>query len=197
MPSTVGSGHVATEAREVSGFTRIRFTGVGVLNITQTGTESLTVSADDNLLPLIVTRVRDGVLELGMEGHATINPMSRITFTLTIKTLEAIDLSGAASIHASDIHADTLDIDFSGAGKMEITGSAQRQTVLVSGAGAYEAKDFITAVADVRITGAGYAHVYASETLDAKVSGVGKITYYGPARVYPKVSGIGSIKPGQ
>lgn len=196
MPGTVGSGEVTTETREVSGFTRIRFTGVGVLNITQAGTESLTVSADDKLLPMIVTRVRDGVLELGMERNTMATPRSHITFTLTIKTLEGIDLSGAASIHASDIHTETLDIDFSGAGKMEITGSAQRQTVLVSGAGAYEAKDFKTAVTDARITGAGYAHVYASETLNAKVSGVGKITYYGPARVYPKVSGIGSIKPG-
>lgn len=197
MAGTIGSGQVATETREVSGFTRIRFTGVGVLNITQTGTESLTVSADDNLLPMIVTRVRGGVLELGMEGHATITPKTRITFTLTIKTLDNIELSGAASIHANDIHTDTLDVNFSGAGKMEITGSAQRQTVLVSGAGAYEAKDFKTAVTDARITGAGYAHVYASDTLDAKVSGVGKITYYGPAQVYPKVSGIGSIKPGR
>lgn len=194
--ATVGSGRVATETREIGGFTRIHFTSVGVLHITQTGTESLTVSADDNLLPHILTRTHGDTLEIGMEGHV-ITPKSKIIFTLTVKSLEAIDLSGAASIHASDITTDTLDVDFSGAGKMEITGSAQTQTVVVSGAGGYEAKDFKTARASVRITGAGYAQVYASETLDARVSGVGKVTYYGPAEVHSKVSGIGSIKPGR
>lgn len=196
MP-TVGSGQVATETREVSGFTRIRFESVGVLNITQTGEESLTVSADDNVLPYITTRVHGGTLDIGMEGHVTINPKSKIIFTLTVKSLEEIDLSGAASIHATDINTDTLDVRFSGAGKMELTGSARTQTVMVSGAGGYEAKDFKTRETRVKITGAGYAHVYADETLDATVTGVGKVTYYGSAEVRPRVTGIGSIKPGR
>jgi hypothetical protein len=42
--ATAGSGQLATQSRQVSGFTSVELTGVGELSIDQTGTESLTVS---------------------------------------------------------------------------------------------------------------------------------------------------------
>ena len=45
-----GSGDVISESREVSDFNRVVFGGVGELQLTQGDQESLTVTADDNLL---------------------------------------------------------------------------------------------------------------------------------------------------
>jgi len=48
---TKGSGRVVTETREVGGFTKVELSGSGELTIEKTGTESLSISAEDNLLP--------------------------------------------------------------------------------------------------------------------------------------------------
>ena len=48
--ATAGSGQLATQSRQVSGVTSVELTGAGELSIDQTGTESLTVSAEDKSL---------------------------------------------------------------------------------------------------------------------------------------------------
>jgi hypothetical protein len=48
---TRGSGQLSSESRQVSGFTKVELSGSGELKIEQTGTESLTISAEDNVLP--------------------------------------------------------------------------------------------------------------------------------------------------
>ena len=52
-----GSGRLVTETRAVSGFTGISLAMPGHVEVTQGDTESLTVTADDNVLPLIETVV--------------------------------------------------------------------------------------------------------------------------------------------
>src|SRR5262249_24541080 len=48
-----GSGNVKSESRDVRDFDRVGVSGVGTLTITQGSTESLTIQAEDNLLPLL------------------------------------------------------------------------------------------------------------------------------------------------
>lgn len=194
---TGGSGTLKTETRSVSGFTKVTFSGVGTLNITQTGTESLKVSADDNLLPLLTSTVSDGTLVLGVKPGNGVRPVQPITYTLTVKDLKGIDLSGAGVINAVNITTDTMSIVLSGAGRMSISGSAQSQSALVSGVGSYSAKGFQTSSAQVTISGAGSATVSVSQTLVAVVSGAGSVTYYGSPQITQTVSGTGSIKQGQ
>ncbi|MGB5817698.1 MAG: hypothetical protein WBI27_21110, partial [Thermoanaerobaculia bacterium] len=49
----VGSGVTVTETRAVSGISGVSISGVGLLIIEQTGSESLTVTAEENILPLL------------------------------------------------------------------------------------------------------------------------------------------------
>src|SRR4029453_617014 len=53
--TTRGSGQLATAQREVANFTKVELAGQGDVTIEQTGTESLSISADDNLLPLLTS----------------------------------------------------------------------------------------------------------------------------------------------
>jgi len=41
------------------------------VTIDQTGTESLTIEADDNLLPKVTTTVDNGTLKFGVEGNVS------------------------------------------------------------------------------------------------------------------------------
>ena len=57
-----GSGKVVNETRNVSGFDGLIIVGAGKINIDRTGTESLSITTDDNLLQYIDTQVRGGKL---------------------------------------------------------------------------------------------------------------------------------------
>lgn len=197
LGTTKGSGNVKTASRAVSGFTKVQLTGAGILNIAQTGTESLTISAEDNLLPLLTSDVSDGTLTLGVKQGQSITPTKPITYTLTVKQLNALDLSGAATINAVNITTDALKVSCSGAGTMTISGSAQSQSVVISGSGNYNAKEFKTNGSTVEISGIGNATVTANQTLNATISGAGAVTYYGSPQVTQSVSGTGSIKQGK
>ena len=45
-----GSGNIVTDSRDVRNFNRVSFGGTSELLLTQSGEESLTVAADDNLI---------------------------------------------------------------------------------------------------------------------------------------------------
>jgi len=197
LGTTKGSGNVKTASRAVSGYTKVRLAGAGILNIAQTGTESLTISAEDNLLPLLTSDVSDGTLTLDVKQGQSITPTKPITYTLTVKQLNALYLSSAATINAVNITTDALQVTCSGAGTLTISGSAQSQSVTISGAGSYNARDFKTSGSTVEISGIGNATVTANQTLNATISGAGTVTYYGSPKVTQSVSGTGSIKQGK
>lgn len=197
LGTTKGSGNVKTASRAVSGFTKVQLTGAGILNIAQTGTESLTISAEDNLLPLLTSDVSDGTLTLSVKQGQSITPTKPITYTLTVKQLNAINLSGAGAVNAVNITTDALTVSCSGAGATTISGSAQSQSVTISGSGSYNARDFKTTDSTVKISGFGSATITASQTLNATISGAGTVTYYGSPQVTQSVSGAGSVKQGK
>src|SRR5262249_23160665 len=76
----VGSGRVASEARQVRNFDEVALTGSGTLTVTQTGEESLTIQADDNILPLLTSDVVGRRLTLGTKPNTSFSTPSRIVY---------------------------------------------------------------------------------------------------------------------
>lgn len=193
------TGHEMTESRPVSGFSQIKLAGIGMLNIEQSDVDSLSITADEALLHQLTSEVVGDTLELGIRSHLTLTfqRRPRIIYTVKVKNLTGIQLTGAGMVNAHGIHTDTLTVTMSGAGDMTISGGARVQTLKITGAGNYHALEFQTDEADVLISGAGAAHISASATLNATVSGAGSVTYYGSPRISQHISGIGSVKPGR
>jgi hypothetical protein len=65
----------------------------------------------------------------------------------------------------------------------------------LSGAGGYEAVELQSQDAEVMVSGAGSAKVWAEKTLKATVTGIGSIKYKGDPAIEQENSGIGDIKP--
>jgi hypothetical protein len=74
----------------VSGFTKVELTGVGELTIEQTGTESLKISAEDNLLPRLTSEVEGDTLILGEKSNTRIVTTKPISYTLTMKDISGL-----------------------------------------------------------------------------------------------------------
>lgn len=215
--ATRGSGNVISETRAVSNFHSVVLAGIGELNITQGDTEALTIQAEDNLMPLLTSEVKDGVLTVGVKpglNDTSILPTKPVKYDLRVKNLDSIQLSGAGSILAPALKTETLTLGtsgagnvnlnqldvknlrstLSGAGSMNIAGQGDTQSVTVSGLGSYAAGDFKTNKTDITLTGAGGATVWAEQTLNGKISGAGGINYYGSPQVTSNISGVGAIK---
>jgi hypothetical protein len=193
-----GSGIAKTETREVHGVSAISFTGVGRVVVEQGTTESLTVTADDNILPLLETQVNDGTLVIGVKSNnifnTGFNPRTPIEFKVVVKELTRIALIGAGDANVRKLKTDKLDVSITGVGNLTISGSTDHLNVTLSGTGTFQGEDFAAKSANVTCSGTGNAVVKVSEKLDANVSGVGSIEYIGNPQVTEKVSGIGQVK---
>lgn len=191
--ATAGSGQLATQSRQVSGFTSVELTGVGELSIDQTGTESLTVSAEDNLLPLLTSRVEGDTLILGKKPNTRIVTSKPITYTLTMKDITGLAVSGSGTINAPKLTTAALSIEISGSGVITTAGNADDQSLEISGSGRYLADGLTSKTTTAEISGSGTANVVASNALDVKISGSGTLTYSGNPQVSQTVSGSGKL----
>jgi hypothetical protein len=190
-----GSGTLASEKRDVAGFTDIRVNGSGDVTLEQTGHESLTVEADDNILPLLETTVRDGVLHLGTKPNVNIHPSRAIRYQVTVQRLTGFGISGSGSVNASGLDTNRLSAQISGSGSATLSGRADAVDLRISGSGSYDAGRLQSTTAKVSISGSGDAVVNASGSIDASVSGSGSVHYLGNPSVTKHVSGSGTVAP--
>jgi Putative auto-transporter adhesin, head GIN domain len=189
-----GSGNVVSESRDVSGISGVELSGDGNLDIEQSGTESLTISADDNILPLLKSEVRGGRLILGQRDNIDFQAASRVRYKLSVKNLNEIGLSGDGHVDAKGVLTDKLKISISGDGDIRIAGNAEEQEINVSGDGSYKGQDLNSKIARVNISGDGSATLLVSEKLYANISGDGSVEYSGNPAVTQNVSGDGSVR---
>lgn len=185
-----GSGIIKTEPRQAIEFSAISFETEGNLTVQQTGKESLSISADDNLLSLFESRVSNRTLYLSTVKGSDINPTKPAEFVVQVKSLESLNMDGIGSIEVQDIQGKKLSVTHSGVGKVTITGSADVLDLDLSGVGSYQGEAFKTKQATVRSSGVGSAVVNASEQLDATVSGVGSVEYVGSPQIQESVEGV-------
>lgn len=208
-----GSGKQTTETRNVGGFEQVALTGIGNLVILQGNEEGLEISAEDNILPRIVTRVNLATLTIGIEEFVSITPSKPITYTLRVKNLSGIDASGIGEVNVEELTTKNLDLKISGMGNVKIgrlsadgftakvsgsgnfnlAGKAANQTVELSGLGNYTAKDLESQIAVVKISGAGNATLWVTQTLEVEISGLGNLSYYGSPSVSQNISGVGKV----
>ena len=153
---------IFSETREVQGFEKVVMRDYGELVIKQGEKESLTIEAEPGIIEKLRTEVRGGSLDISMGaswlrkiGHAFTSSISGswIKYSLTVKNLTGLEILGAARVTASKIKTDRLsivlggagnikvesltakllEVDMRGAGKIELTGKATEQSVIMGG----------------------------------------------------------------
>jgi hypothetical protein len=189
-----GSGVFKTESREVTTFSSIAFKSVGKLKIQQNGKESLTISAEDNILPILESRVSDQTLFISNVNESSINPTKPIEFVVEVKSLENLNVDGVGSIEAKDIQGKRLSVSLDGVGSVAIAGNVDVLELNLDGVGSFNGEDLNAKQATVRNKGVGSAVVNVSEELNATVLGIGSIEYIGSPQVKESIKGMGAIK---
>jgi hypothetical protein len=203
----------AQKDRTVGEFTGIKAGDAFNISITQSDSPSLKVDAPESVQNQIKTEVKDGILNIWTEGN--VKTEEDIKITVSMKTLNSIDISGAADVKsentitvdkiniktsgAGDIHLDLkaneITTDISGAGDVTLKGTAQLLDASVSGAGDLKASNLEANKVKAKVSGAGDAKVNAVQGLDADISGAGSIIYKGsPTDRNVNITGSGSVR---
>lgn len=186
-----GSGVSKTEKRELAPFTAIETTGAFNVEVACQKPISFEIEGDDNILPLIETEVRNGVLHIrSTRGHSTNKPLS---LRITVPDLERLKTSGAGNFQVSDLKNDSFEVDSTGASKVTASGQSKSVKIRSTGAGKIDAHGLHAETADVNVTGAAGVDVDVSQELDVSVSGAGRVTYTGNPKVSKHVSGAGQV----
>lgn len=215
--SITPSNNIITETRDVSGSTGIDFRTFGEVVITQGETESVTIKGSDNVVPVIQTSVRDGVLVIQHEENINLtgmNDKNTLTFTIVVKDLISLTVSGAGNIkmdslstskmevvmsgagnfELGNLKAQSLNVTISGVGNVNVAGEATHAWINISGAGPVNTPDLKIQTADVTISGIGSATLWVTDELTGTISGAGNVRYYGDPKTNVNSTGIGKFE---
>jgi hypothetical protein len=212
-PCISGSGNVVSETRTVEPFHSVDLATIGTVYLTQGAPASLQIEAEDTILPLLRTEVRDGVLTIDHNEQCFRNTQP-VIIRLTTDEVRRISVSGSGSVVGENeirseiletgiggsggidlrVNATDLASAIAGSGTIDLEGSATNHTTVVSGSGKVAAFDLETQRSTVTIEGSGTAEVFATEVLDVTISGSGTVSYRGsPAQVIQEISGSGGL----
>jgi uncharacterized protein YceH (UPF0502 family) len=117
--SAAGSGHIITTTREVADFDSVTFSSFGDLTIRPGDHEGLTIEAEDNVAPEILTEIRGSTLYIRygeQGGQMRVRPTQPVRLTLIVKQLRRVDHTGAGNVTVEGLQADHLQATLSGAG---------------------------------------------------------------------------------
>jgi hypothetical protein len=186
-----GSGVRKTEKRELAAFTSIETTGAFEVDVTCQKPANVEIEADDNLLPLIQTEVRNGVLHVSTTKsyHST----GGIKLRITVPDLAGIKSTGAGKFRITAVRNDKFEIDSTGAATVTAAGQSKALTVSSTGAGKIDTNDLRADKAEVTVTGAAAVEVNVSDELNVTVSGAGRVLYSGNPKVNKHISGAGQV----
>jgi hypothetical protein len=214
--SVKGSGEFKTETRDVQDFNAIAVNYPAEIVIRQGEKESVTITADDNLLPQMSSDVRGSTLYIENTEHnwnERVIPTKPVKITIVVVSLKEIHFSSAGSLSVEEVKSDELAISISGAGNLHLvgidvgkltcrlsgagdvqaSGKADQLELRISGIGNFDGADLESQSAEVHISGAGDVTVWTTESLDASISGAGSVNYYGDPSVNQRISGAGSV----
>ena len=213
-----GSGKLQSETRAVSGFQAIRAEGSVKLALRQGAREGLELRADDNLLPLIETRVvdRGGVptLEIGTKDGASYSTRNPVVATIDLVSLRSLVLAGSNDVVCEalktpslqirvtgsshmvlhQLNVDELKLRVSGSGNAEFSGRATTLGLKIAGSGDADTRALEADDVAVSVAGSGDVLVNARKTLAISVAGSGSVAYTGAATVTSSIAGIGRVK---
>lgn len=185
-------GPIVRETRTVDAFTQITSSLPANVYISQGQEYEVVIETHEDILGVIDSYVSGG--ELILDLNRSIRNIDRLNVYVSAETYERIRLSGAANLESEEcLSLNGLVVQLSGAGNINLCGSADQLSVGISGAGNFRGYDMVAREVSAIVSGAGNMRVTAEELLDVTISGAGSIRYRGNPQIFQNISGAGSL----
>jgi len=189
-----GSGKPTQVRRDVGAFTAITLGAAMDLEVEVGKATSVEVIGDDNIVPLVRTRLRGDRLVIDSRG--SYQTKNRLLVRVTTPALTALVANGSGDCAVRGARGAELSLELNGSGTIEVAGAVERLRFGPAGPGTVEAFGLRATSARAELAGSGNIDLTASRALDAQLTGSGNIRYGGaPTQVQRQVTGSGSIEP--
>ena len=187
-----GSGKAKTESRTVTAFSKVEVAGEGNVEITIGTTPSVEITTDDNLLPLITTKVDGDTLKI--EQKKPLAPKAGVKIKIVTTSLTELAMAGSLETTIANLNEKSLKCTIAGSGSLKATGTATTQEFTVAGSGKFNCLGLKGEDVKVEVAGSGTANVSASKTLKVEIAGSGDVSYVGEPTIEKDIAGSGSVR---
>jgi hypothetical protein len=212
----IGSGNLTTRNFDLSDFTEIAAQSGFQLELVQSSTFSVEVTADDNVMDYIEVYKSGNTLKIRPQWNRSFRSAT-LRAKVTMPDLYEIKLSGGSQASISsfnsshdlsvglsggssvtgDIIAGDVYLDLSGGSQVNLQGTADNLDVNGSGGSQLELGAFPVHNVDINLSGGGRATVSVNGTLDVNLSGGSHVTYIGePTSIDMNLSGDSTVSKG-
>ncbi|HEX4415252.1 MAG TPA: head GIN domain-containing protein [Lacipirellulaceae bacterium] len=209
-PKLIGSGGAATAQREVEKFADISVSSAIKLDVNVGPEVEIAVTADDNILPHVITEVAGDRLKIYVDQ----NYKSKLGVKVNMSTPELRGLRGSGAVKTTVTNAsgerfrlglsgaseckwkgevEALAMKLDGGSKANVSGSATRLDANCSGAAKLDARDLTAKSGKLVLSGASTARVNVSDVLNVTASGASSLKYAGQPTIEKTVSGASRV----
>lgn len=206
-----GNGEIVNETRDVTeDFTAIAASEGLEVYVKQGEDYYIEVEADENIIELIGTDIRNGRLKIhAIEniGQATKKVYVTLPEITVLKSSSGANLrtegmfkadrleidSSSGSILAAEFTANALELEASSGANLSISGSSDTANIDVSSGGNINAKELQVKVCHAEASSGGNIKIHVLESLTADAGSGGNISYSGEPDVQKKKSVSGSV----
>ena len=175
-----GSGNLETRQFNFSDITKLDISSAFEFEIVQSGSYSISITADDNLFEHIQVSKEGETLKIGLKTLTSLGPVT-MKAVITMPQLRGMDISGASKGSVSSFSStENLDIEASGASSLELV-EISAGDVEFEVSGASKATGDITASdVDFDVSGASTVQLEGSASdIVADVSGASRMKLAG------------------
>jgi len=193
----VGSENLVTQEKFFSDFSVVEVESGFEVEITQSSSYSIKITADDNMFDYIEISQTGDTLTIGLKLGYSYRDVTLIT-KITMPDLYELKLSGGAHCTAKGFTSShDFVLDLSGGSHIdELEGAADDLTISGSGGSHLDLSDFPVHDATVTLSGGSHATVNLDGRLDGDLSGGSHLKYVGnPATVDVNTSGGSTVGP--
>ncbi len=209
-----GEGPRVEKDLQIDNFDGIRLTISANVYLTPGRSQSVRVSAQQNIIDLLETDVDGGVWKITTEEN--LRKHSQIKIYITVPEMTYVRLSGSGDIYTEgtfdntgnevelgvsgsgnlefNTNARSVEASISGSGDVELGGTTDDISLGISGSGDIDAIDMTARNCQVRVSGSGNVKVHATQELNVRVSGSGDVYYRGKPNVQSRISGSGDLE---
>ncbi|KAA0990966.1 head GIN domain-containing protein [Dyadobacter aurulentus] len=202
----------------VSNFNRLAMGSAFKVEVKQGSGFNVTATGRSEDLNDMEAHVSGGELKLGYKGNGWNKNRKTVNVSITMPNLQGVDFSGACAANVAgfsgvktmeievsgaskvnmDLKATKVTMELSGASSLVLNGSCDVLDGEVSGASSFKGRDFQTKEVNIDASGASSAAVYASNAVHAEASGASSVRYSGGAKdIHSSTSGASSVKRGE
>lgn len=208
---TEGTGAAQTEKRNLEQYDAISLDIPAEVTLMRGDSFSLIITAPENLLEKIQTRIKGSKLIIDSEG--CIKSDQKIKITARLQELTDITIQGSGDIMIPDTFpvkdltlkingsgdvngnfmASHIESVISGSGNITLSGSANSHNIKIDGSGNVKAGTLPCNTSEIHINGSGDIFTYVIEKLKIKLNGSGSVHFKGKPAITTSINGSGKV----